>query len=237
MNELIKVEKVAVGNKEINSVSARELYVGLGLDKSQWARWNRENILNNDFFAEGIDFAQLDIMPSANQPNPPKDFAISIDFAKHIAMQARTDKSHQYRNYMVECERRLYVPKTALELAREQVLLLEALEETKIQLDAAITTKAEIGHRREATAMNTASQAVKKASKLEKELDKSKDYATIKRMEMVYHGQKFSWRLLKSACTEMEIEADDIFDQNYGTVKAYPAAAWMEAYAIDINGI
>jgi phage anti-repressor protein len=232
MNELIKVERVAVGNKEINSVSAKELYLGLGLDKSQWSRWYATNINDSEFFKENDDWIGFAIMSNGNES---KDFAISIDFAKHIAMQARTDKSHQYRNYMVECERRLYAPKTALELAREQVLLLEALEETKIQLDAAITTKAEIGHRREATAMNTASQAVKKVSKLEKELDKAKGYATIKRMEMVYHGQKFNWRLLKSACTEMEIEADDIFDQNYGTVKAYPAAAWMEAYAININ--
>lgn len=97
-------------------------------------------------------------------------------------------------------------------------------------------TKAQIGHRREATAMNTASQAVKKATKLEIELDRSKQYATVKRMEMLYHGQKFQWRLLKSTGIEMGIDTIDVFDQNYGTVKAYHADVWLEAYAIDVDG-
>lgn len=100
---------------------------------------------------------------------------------------------------------------------------------------AAERTKAEIGSRREATAMNTASQAVKRANKLAIELDRSKQYASIKRMEMLYHGQKFNWRILKSTATEMGIQSIDIFDANYGTVKAYHADVWREAYALEIN--
>ena len=96
-------------------------------------------------------------------------------------------------------------------------------------------TKAQIGNRREATAMNTASQAVKLANKLKIELDQSKLYATVKRMEMLYHGQKFDWRLLRSVGNQMGISAIDVFDANYGTVKAYHADVWREAYAVDIE--
>ena len=107
-----------------------------------------------------------------------------------------------------------------------------ALEyEARVHAEA---TKAEIGSRREATAMNTASQAVKKAAHLERELDKAKDYASVKRMEMLYHGTRFNWRLLKSAAVEMGMPAIDVFDANYGTVKAYHASVWMEAYAVSI---
>lgn len=107
-------------------------------------------------------------------------------------------------------------------------LAAEAME----QRDRAIATKAEIGSRREATAMSTASNAVRKAVKLEAELDQSKEYCTVKRMQMIHHGQKFNWRLLKSTAIEMELPAKDVFDANYGTVKAYHADVWAEAYAV-----
>ena len=100
--------------------------------------------------------------------------------------------------------------------------------------DIAIATKAQIGSKREASAMATARHAAKKANSLEIELDRSKYFATVKRMEMLCHGQKFNWRLLKSASIEMGIQSIDVFDANYGTVKAYHADVWREAYAIDL---
>lgn len=99
----------------------------------------------------------------------------------------------------------------------------------------AIETKAEIGNRREATAMNTASQATKKVTALQIELDQSKLFSSVKRMQMIYHGQKFDWRKLKSAAQEMHSEPIDIFDSNYGTVKSYHADVWLEVYALPID--
>lgn len=133
-----------------------------------------------------------------------------------------------------ELAKRQYTPvtKTRLELAKEQVRLIEQLEETEKQLQVAILTKAEIGSRREATAMATASNATQKANRLEIELDKSKDYCTIKRMQMIYHGQTFDWRKLKATSIEMGVEAISVFDQNYGSVKAYHRSVWYETYAL-----
>jgi hypothetical protein len=54
-------------------------------------------------------------------------------------------------------------------------------------------------------------------------------------MEMLHHGVKFNWRLLKSASQDIGIEPIEIFDANYGTVKAYHRDAWIEAYALDIE--
>jgi len=96
-------------------------------------------------------------------------------------------------------------------------------------------TKYLIGQRREAVAMNTASQAVKKANKLQIELDRSKEYATVKRMQMIHHGQPFNWRHLKATAAEMGIPPIEVFDANYGTVKAYHADVWREAYAVEIE--
>ena len=125
-------------------------------------------------------------------------------------------------------------------LSRMDILKLameseEARIKAEAERDHAIATKAQIGNRREATAMNTASQAVKRACALERELDKAKDYATVKRMEMLYHGMRFDWRLLKNTSNAMGVPAMDVFDQNYGTVKAYHASVWREAYALEIE--
>jgi len=126
-------------------------------------------------------------------------------------------------------------PQTKLEWMRVAVAAEEAKEAALALAHHAISTKAEIGERREATAMNTASQAVKRANKLEIELDISRQYSTIKRMEMLHHGIKFNWRLLKSAGTDLGIESKEVFDANYGSLKAYHADVWMEAYALSIE--
>ena len=46
MNELIDVKTNKQG-KQI--VSARDLYDGLGLNRSEWSRWYKRNIEKNEF--------------------------------------------------------------------------------------------------------------------------------------------------------------------------------------------
>lgn len=105
MKKLINIQKTTIGTTEVNAVSARELYLGLGLATQHWAAWSKTNIEQNEFFAQGIDFIQLPTIGSASTPNPPKDYAISIEFAKHISMMAKTAKGHEYRGYFLELEK------------------------------------------------------------------------------------------------------------------------------------
>jgi hypothetical protein len=51
-------------------------------------------------------------------------------------------------------------------------------------------------------------------------------------MEMLNHGQKFDWRLMKSTSIALGIAPIDVFDSNFGTVKSYHKDAWVEAYAL-----
>jgi prophage antirepressor-like protein len=168
-------------------------------------------------------------------------FIIESDVYR-LVMRSQLDEAEEFQDWVVDdvlpsirkTGSYSIRPKTALELAREQVILLEHIDKVERERDCAIATKAEIGSRREATAMNTASQATKRANRLEAELDRSKQYCTVKRMEMLHHGQKFNWRLLKSTGIEMGLAPIDVFDANYGTVKAYHADVWLEAYAINL---
>lgn len=135
--ELIKVTTNEQGQK---LVSARDLYLGLGLDKSQWSRWTKKNIEQNDFFKENIDWVGFDIMSSGNVT---KDFAISLEFAKHIAMMARTEKSHEYRNYFIECEKVAHNPYANLSPELQSIIMLDqkqqVLEQNQTKLNQRVT--------------------------------------------------------------------------------------------------
>lgn len=124
MNNLINITNEN-GKK---AVSAKELYLGLGLNKTQWARWYPTNIVENTYFLENIDWVgvRLDV-----EGNETMDFAISIEFAKHIAMMARTEMSHKYRNYFLECEKQLSLPQNY----KQALIALVAAEEEKEKLE------------------------------------------------------------------------------------------------------
>jgi phage anti-repressor protein len=125
MQDLIPVVISNINNSEVNSVSAKELHSGLELDKSQWSRWSKKNIVNNEFFLENKDWVGFDIMSNGNET---RDFAISLDFAKHLAMMARTKKSHDYRDYLVQCEKKLAFKETPIAIAMTPKTAIPYLE-------------------------------------------------------------------------------------------------------------
>ena len=108
MSSLINITE----NEGKKAVSAKELYLGLGLLKQNWTRWYKVNIQENDFFLENENWVGV---PLKEEGNETMDFAISIEFAKHIAMMARTEKSHEYRNYFLDCEKQVKAKPQSIE--------------------------------------------------------------------------------------------------------------------------
>lgn len=98
-SELIKVIRNEKGER---FVDCKELYLGLGLNKSQWSRWYKKNIVEDDLFKEGSDYSTFDIMSNGNQT---VNFSISVDTAKHISMMTRTEKGSEYRKYFIDVEK------------------------------------------------------------------------------------------------------------------------------------
>ncbi|CDB23956.1 uncharacterized protein BN706_00219 [Clostridium sp. CAG:557] len=79
---------------------------------------------------------------------------------------------------------------------------------------------------------------------MKRELDKSKEFASIKAAEIRLKSKfdwkplrksKFDWKPLRNYCTSHELEMPKIFDANYGSVRTYPAEAWLEIYGVDLK--
>lgn len=87
MNELIPLHHQTINNEPVETVNARELYDALGLDKSNWSRWAKQNIVNNPFAVENGDYLGFVIMTNGNETT---DYALVLDFAKKLAMQVKT---------------------------------------------------------------------------------------------------------------------------------------------------
>jgi hypothetical protein len=84
--------------------------------------------------------------------------------------------------------------------------------------------------------MATASAASRKVATLQVKLDESAQWATVKRMEMLYPEQKFDWRLLKRIAEAQKAEVRKVPDVNYGEVNSYHAKVWTAAYGISPVG-
>lgn len=140
MKELIKLNTSEGGKK---TVSAKELYLGLGLSEKNWSKWYPTNIENNEFFHENYDFKGIrtnDENPKGGRPSI--DFEISLEFAKHIAMMARTEKSHQYRNYFLTCEAKLKEQQNIIGVKLSPMELLETQFKALKEVDHKVDTVA-----------------------------------------------------------------------------------------------
>ena len=74
------------------AVDAKELYKSLGLNTSNWSKWAERNIESNPFAIQGLDYEALVIMTNGREFS---NYLLSIDFAKKLAMQVRTEKGEE----------------------------------------------------------------------------------------------------------------------------------------------
>lgn len=102
--------------------------------------------------------------------------------------------------------------------------------------DHAIATKAEIGSRREATAMGRLSAKVKEVEKLKTQLDSSTGFATIKKVQSLTGGTYDTYALRRhSKANGLEIQKAE--DANYGSVNSYHKDAWLAVYNINLSNL
>lgn len=226
MKMLSLIGKTDIGSSgEVNSVNLRDLWRELG-SKQEFANFAKNNIV---LFDENVDYVRFDKKVKANNATL-NEYIVTLDTAKHIAMLQRNEKGKEIRQDFIDYEKSSIVPNFG-----DPAAAARAWAEQYEARQLAERTKAEIGSRREATSMATASVATRKAKKLEVMLDESQEWASIKKME-IRTGESFDWRRLKKASKSMNLPPRKIHDANYGEVNSYHSSVWLEVYGIDIAG-
>ncbi|EIR0591449.1 antA/AntB antirepressor family protein [Salmonella enterica] len=105
--QLIPVFKGAINNESVLLCNARDLHKFLGVGKV-FAAWITSRIAEYEFVEnqDYISFFQNGKKPQGGRPT--KDYHLTLDTAKELAMVERNDKGRQVRRYFIECEKRLH---------------------------------------------------------------------------------------------------------------------------------
>lgn len=240
MNELIKI---TTNDKGDQLISGRELHEKLK-SKEQYTDWisrmiDKCRLIENVHFtaiSEKSENVQNRGFGNAIGIKPKIDQILTLDAAKHICMIQNSDLGFIFRDYFIECEKKLkeIAPRTYIEALKAIIAVEEEKEKLALERDYARQTKAEINNKKTATAMNTASQLSKENQKLKEEIGANRKYATIKRMEILL-DMKFRWKALKKYSIKNELAIKKISDVNYGYVNAYHADAWFACYDMDLE--
>lgn len=86
--------------------TARKLYEFLGLDKSNFSRWCKLNIVENAFAEKGVDYLRLVIDDETPTGGIVKrdDYKLTASFAKKLAMSCQNERGEQAREYFIKVE-------------------------------------------------------------------------------------------------------------------------------------
>ena len=104
--QLISINIMEENGKQ--TVSARELHEKLDIE-SKFMDWFNRMLKYG--FEENVDYVLVAQKKETNNPKNPvttfNEYYISIDMAKEICMIQRSEKGRMFRQYFIECERRL----------------------------------------------------------------------------------------------------------------------------------
>lgn len=103
MKEIVRIKDSIVGGEKQKTVNARELWKALG-SKQEFANWIKDRISG---FVEGQDFTVDNFINGRDSSGrfTAKEYLLTLDVAKHLAMLERNEQGHKIRQYFIEIEK------------------------------------------------------------------------------------------------------------------------------------
>ncbi|EBC6126136.1 ORF6N domain-containing protein [Salmonella enterica] len=164
--------------------------------------------------------------------------------AANHAKMLETDQAWNYHEDLVEfyfTQRDAIAAPVQRELSTMEILQIAmASEQGRLAAEEraahAERTKSQISRKREASALGKLSAATRRCRDLEERLGESEKHATITRVEKATGKKgKYNYVLLRRWCRENGMHPRDVPDERYGSVKSWPAEAWLAVYGTDLK--
>ncbi|MGT5553036.1 antA/AntB antirepressor family protein [Escherichia coli] len=124
-SQLIPVFNGTIANETALLCNARDLHAFLGV-KKVFAAWITNRISEYKFI-ENQDYillSNLGKQTSGRGGHNRKDYHLTLDTAKEMAMVERNEKGRQIRRYFIECEKKLRSMQPAQQFTDEEIILL-----------------------------------------------------------------------------------------------------------------
>lgn len=100
--------EIVLGIDENGMTTAKKLYEFLELDSRNYSRWCKNNITENEFAEENVDYWAFVIDEERNfNPNPTTDYKLTAHFAKKLSMKGNGAKAEEARDYFTTLEERV----------------------------------------------------------------------------------------------------------------------------------
>lgn len=194
-------------------VDARELHSFLEVGK-MFANWIKDRI-DRYGFTEGVDYVVLDGLPKlASEPHNKRDYAITLDMAKELAMLERNEKGKEARRYFIECERKLKEVQQPMDELEMMAAMIKSQLEQRASMRALEST------------VNTLSE---KIAAVEDHIRIDHEFVTVSGFLALTKAQATPVEVVKAIgmeaaryCRQNGIPISQIPSAKWGKVNAYP---------------
>lgn len=241
MKTQIITNPMALGTNQEQTIDSDTL---LQMVNEARKEYGEKPIRNNDFIArikdelEGEDY---EIFVVQNSNNTTSEKAV-MRMSQALRVAARESKAVR-RSLVDKLEARSQPAPVQRELSTMEILQIAmASEQGRLAAEErakhAERTKSQISRKREASVLGKLSASQRRCRDLEEQLGESIKHATIIKVENAT-GRKneFNYIPLRRWCKDNGVEAKAVPDERYGSVKSWPAGAWLDTYGIDLKSL
>jgi phage anti-repressor protein len=129
--QLIPLHTRSINEQTLDTVNARELHTFLEVGR-HFATWLNARIRQYGFEMD-VDYTIISRDPKWGNGNrgATKEYFITLDMAKELAMVERNDKGKQARRYFIDCEKQLHEQKQLPATTPNTALLETSFQETE----------------------------------------------------------------------------------------------------------